>query len=184
MNEIKLVIFSISTVGIILFSWRSLKDRQSHGFYRIFAFELILLLILLNIDYWFANPFSLPQIISWILLITSIVVVADGFYLIKKIGRPVGKVEDSSNLGFENTSNLVTIGIYRFIRHPLYASLLFLSWGAFLKNLTVPGSVIIILISVFLTLTAEKEEEENKVHFGDEYSVYMTKTKMFIPFIF
>lgn len=184
MNEIKLIIFFISTVGIFFFSWRSLKDRQSHGFYRFFAFELILLLILLNIDYWFANPFSVLQIISWILLIISIVVVSDGFYLIKKIGRPAGKVEDSSNLGFENTSNLVTIGIYRFIRHPLYASLLFLGWGVYLKNLSVLGSVIIILISVFLTLTAETEEKENRSHFGDEYSAYMSKTKMFIPFIF
>jgi protein-S-isoprenylcysteine O-methyltransferase Ste14 len=184
MNEIELIIFFISTLGITFFSWRSLKDRQSHGFFRFFAFELILLLILFNVDYWFADPFSVLQIISWILLIFSIVVVVDGFYLIKKIGRPVGIVKDSSNLGFENTSNLVTIRIYRFIRHPLYASLLFLGWGAFLKNLTVPGSVIIILISVFLTLTAEKEEKENKLHFGDEYSVYMSKTKMFIPFIF
>ena len=38
------------------------------------------------------------------------------------------------NLAFENTVKLVEVGLYRFIRHPMYASLLLLAWGAFLKH--------------------------------------------------
>ncbi|MCX6150729.1 MAG: isoprenylcysteine carboxylmethyltransferase family protein [Ignavibacteriales bacterium] len=184
MLEIKIFVFIISSIGILFLSWKSLRNRKSHGFYRFFAFELILLNILKNIDWWFVNPFSILQIISWLLLFTSIYFVVTGFYLLKKIGKPKGKIENSANFGFENTSNLVTTGIYNYIRHPLYASLLLLSWGTFLKNITEVGAIILILISIFLTLTAEFEEKENKTSFGDEYLNYMKKTKMFIPFIF
>jgi protein-S-isoprenylcysteine O-methyltransferase Ste14 len=184
MNPVKLIIFLILSIGIIVLSWRSLKNINSHGFYRFFAFELILFIILFNFDYWFNNPFSVLQIISWFLLIFSIVIVLDGFYLLKRVGVQKGKIDNSPNLGFENTTNLVTSGIYRFIRHPLYSSLLFLGWGAFLKNLTEIGAILVILISVFLTLTGEVEEKENALSFGDEYLDYMKRTKMFIPCIF
>ena len=184
MNKIKLVIFLLSSIGIIILSWESLKNVKSHGFYRFFAFELILFLILFNFDYWFTNPFSVLQIISWTLLIFSIVIVINGFYLLEKVGIPKGKIQNSPNLGFENTTNLVTSGIYRFIRHPLYGSLLFLSWGTLLKNLTEIGALLVIVISVLLTLTAEVEEKENALSFGDEYLDYLKRTKMFVPFIF
>jgi|WetSurMetagenome_2_1015567.scaffolds.fasta_scaffold42102_2 protein-S-isoprenylcysteine O-methyltransferase Ste14 len=184
MNPTKIVILLVCSVVIIFVSWKSLKNIKSHGFYRFFAFELILFLILYNSDYWFSNPFTIPHIISWIILLFSIIIVADGFYLLKRVGKPKRKIEDSPNLGFENTTNLVISGIYKYIRHPLYSSLLFLGWGAFLKNINEVGAVIVILISVFLTLTAEAEEKENVVNFGDEYSVYMKNSKMFIPYIF
>ena len=184
MNEIKLSVFFILSAFITYISWNSLKTLKSHGFYRFFAFELIIFLTLLNIEYWYDNPFSSNQIISWTFLLISFVVVIDGFYLLKKVGKPTGKDKNTENLGFENTSNLVTSGIYKFIRHPLYASLLFLGWGISLKNLTKEGIIIAIMISIFITLTAIIEEKENRIRFGDEYSNYMLKTKMFIPFIF
>ena len=35
-----------------------------------------------------------------------------------------------------NNSNLVTTGIYRFTRHPMYYSLIFISFGIFITNLS------------------------------------------------
>jgi hypothetical protein len=43
------IVFLVFSAGIVLLSWRSLRDRRSHGFYRFFAFEAILALILLNL---------------------------------------------------------------------------------------------------------------------------------------
>jgi protein-S-isoprenylcysteine O-methyltransferase Ste14 len=184
MNQIKIIILLVCSFAIIILSWRSLKNIKSHGFYRFFAFELILFLVLFNSDYWFDNPFTILQIISWIILVFSIIIVIDGFSRLMRFGKPKGKMETSPNFGFENTTNLVVSGIYKYIRHPLYASLLFLGWGAFLKNINLVGSVSIILISVLLTLTAETEEKENATTFGEEYLNYMKKTKMFIPYLF
>jgi protein-S-isoprenylcysteine O-methyltransferase Ste14 len=37
--------------------------------------------------------------------------------------------------------------------------------------------------SIFLILTANKEEKENLEFFGEEYQKYMENTTMFIPFV-
>jgi protein-S-isoprenylcysteine O-methyltransferase Ste14 len=177
LTYMKLIIFVIGTLGIIYFSWwASIKDRRYHGVYRFFAFESILGLILVNLSYWFLNPFSLPQFVSWISLVCSVIVAIQGFYLLRVAGEPKEK--------FENTTKLVDKGIYRYIRHPLYLSLILLGWGAYLKNLTVFTSVLFLINLVALLLTAKSEEKEMIGSFGEEYILYMRKTKIFVPFIF
>jgi protein-S-isoprenylcysteine O-methyltransferase Ste14 len=129
----------------------------------------------MNIDFWFENPFSLLHIVSWVLLIVSIIPAISGFYLLHAIGKP----KDD----FEATTNLVSTGIYKYIRHPLYASLICLAWGVYFKDVTTLTSLIVVVASVFLYVTAKNEEVENMLHFGVDYSEYMKRTKMFIPFV-
>ena len=164
------------TIFIVLFSWLlSVKYKRYHGIVRFFAFESVFILVLLNIKIWFKNPFSPLQLISWALLILSIYVVITGYLLLKSKGKP-----DSN---FENTSLLVKSGIYGYIRHPLYLSIFLLGTGVMLKN-PEPFQLIlgaVNLISVYFT--ALIEEKEMIAKFGEDYKIYMTETKMFIPFI-
>jgi protein-S-isoprenylcysteine O-methyltransferase Ste14 len=164
------------TVFIILFSWfLSIKYKRYHGIARFFAFESVYILVLLNIRVWFVNPFSLFQIASWILLILSIYVVATGYLLLKRKGKP--------DINFENTSVLVKSGIYGYIRHPLYLSIFLLGTGIVLKD-PAPLQLLLGLINLIAVyITARIEENEMIVKFGDDYRLYMTETKMFIPFI-
>jgi protein-S-isoprenylcysteine O-methyltransferase Ste14 len=102
-------------------------------------------------------------------------VVIAGYFLLKKKGKP-----DSN---FENTSLLVKSGIYGYIRHPLYLSIFLLGTGVMLKN---PEPVQLVLGGINLIavyITARIEENEMIAKFGDNYRLYMTETKMFIPFI-
>ncbi|MFZ1976565.1 MAG: isoprenylcysteine carboxylmethyltransferase family protein [Bacteroidota bacterium] len=87
-------------------------------------------------------------------------------------------------LEFEKTSTLVTSGIYRYIRHPLYASLLFLAWGAFLKDITWFSISLTATATLCLGATAKADEAECVRSFGTSYKEYMSRTKMFIPFFF
>ncbi len=120
------------TIIIIVFSWFfSIRHKRYHGIPRFFAFESIYLLILLNLKVWFHDPFSLNQIISWILLILSAYAGIAGYLLLK------GKGKSSGN--FENTTVLVKAGIYSLIRHPLYLSLFLLGTGAMMKNPSIPA---------------------------------------------
>lgn len=176
--------FVIASAGLVWLSWSTLRDFRSHGFYRFFAFELIVVLILLNIEYWFVRPFSIHQIVSWILLIISLFLVFSSFQLLHKTGKPDSTRQDSSLFGIEKTTELVTEGVYHYIRHPAYSSLLFLAWGAFLKQPLWVGVSLAVLITFFLTMTAKMEEKENITYFGDAYQEYMKKTMMFIPFVF
>jgi len=173
---LKAIIFVVLSVGIVYVSWPSLHDPRSHGFYRFFAFEAILALILLNVDYWFVDPFTVFHVISWLLLLFSLIIAVHGFHLLRVIGRPKGN--------FEDTTHLVTLGAYKYIRHPLYSSLLLLGWGVFFKHPSLFSGLLVLVTSVSLVATAWVEEAENLQKFGADYATYMKKTKMFIPFLF
>jgi protein-S-isoprenylcysteine O-methyltransferase Ste14 len=186
----RILIFFIISCSLTVVSWRSLKVSRSHGFARFFAWEALAGLILLNAPAWFTTPFSPRQIISWLLLFGSIPVAFHGFWLLKQIGKPLkpNRQEESgtqsANFVFENTSTLVTIGAYQYIRHPLYASLLMLGVGAWLKEIYVLSTLLFIILVGCLYLTARLEETENQARFGQSYMTYMQKTRMFIPFLF
>ncbi len=74
--------------------------------------------------------------------------------------------------------------MYRWIRHPLYASLLCLGWGVCLKRPTALTAFLAVAATLFLFLTAKAEERENVDKFGTDYVVYMKETKRFIPYVF
>ena len=85
---------------------------------------------------------------------------------------------------FEDTAVLVTNDIYKYIRHPMYSSLLLLAWGAYLKHISFDSSISIAIATTTLFATAKFEERENILFFGSEYEAYMKKSKMFIPYLF
>jgi len=177
MKSVIIIIFIICTLIIVWFSWWvSLRQRRYHGIFRFFAFESILVLILLNYPLWFKNPFSFHQVISWILLILSFIVAVVGFYIFYSKGKPADQMED--------TSSLITTGLYNYIRHPLYLSLILMGFGILAKDAGIIQWIFTLINFIALILTARVEEKEMIMKFGDDYNKYMKRTKMFIPFIF
>jgi len=130
----------------------------------------------INIPRWFINPFAWYQILSWILLLVCLIPLIYGVFLLRTVGQPTDQLEA--------TTHLVTKGIYKFIRHPLYASLLYLTWGIFFKSPSLLCGCLAIVSTVFLYSTARADESECLVKFGAEYTAYMKNTKMFIPLVF
>jgi protein-S-isoprenylcysteine O-methyltransferase Ste14 len=181
---LKISVFIVLTMCLIYISKASLRVPRSHGFYRFFAWEFIIALILLNINVWFLNPFSLHQIISWFLLFVSIVPLAFGAHSLAVKGRLAKNRESEPQLlAFEKTTALVTTGIYHYIRHPLYSSLLILTWGVFFKKPSWFSLVAALAATAFLWATAKADEAECLSFFGPAYQAYKKKTRMFIPFI-
>ena len=178
------VIFISVTIIIVLISRRSLRSLKYHGFYRFFVFEFTLVLVVLNFPHWFENPFSFKQIVSWILLIVSLLLLAQSIYFFKHYGRTKKRRDNTVNFEFENTVTLIKEGIYKYIRHPMYGSLLFLAFGAMFKSISVLTVSLALVTLIFILLTAKTEEKENIKFFGTDYEDYMQKTKMLIPFVF
>lgn len=178
-----LIIFGILSLPVIIISWRALFNIKSHGFYRFLSWECILLLFANNYKYWFDYPFSVNQIISWVLLFISGYLVIAGVLLMKKIGKPEENRNEKILYQFEKTTQLIDTGIFKFIRHPLYSSLIFLTWGIFFKNPTLELLGVALLSTLFLYFTAIFDEKECIIFFGDKYREYMKRSKMFIPFI-
>ncbi len=181
----ELILFAAITLLLALFSWKSLRNPRSHGFPRFFAWEAILALVILNAPVWFHDPFSWHQIVSWLLLIVSFIPLTLGIQLLRTRGEPNQEERPEPELlGPEKTTRLVTSGVYRYIRHPLYSSLLLLDWGVFFKDISILGELLAVAATFFLILTAKADEAECVQTFGADYQEYMKRTKMFIPYVF
>jgi len=179
----KLIIFGILSLLVIYISWKTLFAIRSHGFYRFFSWECIIWLFVSDYKFWFDEPFSFRQIISWVFLFIATYLVIAGVVLLKRKGKPLKTRDEKELFQFEKTSELIDQGIFKYIRHPLYSSLLFLTWGIFLKNITINLFFVALASSVFLYFTALFDEKECVQFFGNSYIEYMKRTKRFIPFI-
>jgi protein-S-isoprenylcysteine O-methyltransferase Ste14 len=181
---LKLIVFLVGSACLIFISRASLRAPRSHGFYRFFAWELILALFLLNIDIWFRDPLSRHQLLSWAFLCLSLVPLVFGVHALARQGKAVkNRPDDPQLLDFEKTTTLVTTGIYRYIRHPLYCSLLLLTWGIFFKQPVWSAGLLALAVSFFLIATAKADESECLRFFGQAYQDYIHRSKMFIPFL-
>jgi hypothetical protein len=94
---VKLVVLVAGSASILGVSWRSVRGRRSHGFYRFLAWASILILILLNLDRWFADPLSLLHILAWLLLTASLFLVLHSLYLLCVIGKPASETTRTTN---------------------------------------------------------------------------------------
>lgn len=127
----KPVVFGILSLLAIILSWRSLFSIKNHGFYRFFSWECIIWLFSVNYPYWFQDALSFKQLVSWILLTVSLYLVVTGVILIIRKGSPSKTRDDKTLFSFEKTTGVVNTGIYKYIRHPIYSSLIYLTWGIF-----------------------------------------------------
>ncbi len=135
-------------------------------------------------EQWFGDPFSVRQLISWFLLVSCIVPVVYGVHALRTQGKPdARRPHDAPLIWIEKTTQLVTTGAFKYIRHPLYSSLLLLAWGVFFKHPSWVAGGVVLGATAFLLATAKVEEVENVRYFGAAYRVYMQHTKMFIPFV-
>ena len=75
-----------------------------------------------------------------------------------------------------NNSNLVTKGIYRFTRHPMYYSLIFISFGVFITKLSIYYLFLSISLGLIIKFKIALEEEYLNNKFKN-YFLYKNEVK-------
>lgn len=180
----KLIIFGILSIVNLFLSKKNIFRFKTHGFYRFLSWECIAWLVASNWKYWLTNPFGSLQIVSWILLGLALYLIFAAIYQFRKFGIKDKSRKDPALFNFEKTSKLIDTGIFKWIRHPMYSSLLFLGWGIYFKNPSVTLFIVAFVSGIFLYLTAKADENECIIYFGNKYVSYMKNTRMFIPLIF
>ena len=82
----------------------------------------------------------------------------------------------------KNGHNLITTGVYKRIRHPMYAAHLLwaLAQGLLLHN-WLAGPIFLVAIIPFCLVRIPLEEEMMLKHFGDQYRRYINCTGRIIP---
>ncbi len=182
-TEFKLIIFFVASAALVRVSRPSLRSYRTHGFYRFFAWESIVILVLFNLNSWFRNFFSLRMIVAESCLALSLFLAIYGFSWLRSAGKPDEHRIDPTLFWIEKTTVLVTVGAYKYVRHPLITSLLFLISGVLLKEPSLTAGALAAAAVVCLIIAAKVEEKENLDFFGSAYAEYMKRTKMFIPFV-
>ena len=77
---------------------------------------------------------------------------------------------------------LMSNGPYRFIRHPMYAASLLLSWSSILGHLSTITMIIGLIITLNIANRIGVEEQYLREHFPD-YTEYARKTKRILPYL-
>jgi len=175
--------FIAGSAVLVYFSRASLRAPGSHGFYRFFAWELILFLAASSLDRWEGAVHTSGQIASEVLMNISLILVIFGYLSLFLFGKHDARRNDAPLLLIEKTTTLVTRGMYRYIRHPIYSSLIFLDFGLFFKEISLLNGCIALVACLLLLFTSRAEENENLDYFGSQYQQYMARTKLFIPFL-
>lgn len=126
---------------------------------------------------WMAwSKIGLPETVRWLGIGIGVLCVAGIYWLFSSIGSGITPVSAT-----RREHKLVTNGIYRYVRHPLYTigSSLFISFGMMADNwfIILLGTLAFIVMAI----RTPKEEANLIEKFGDEYSEYMKQTGRFLP---
>jgi protein-S-isoprenylcysteine O-methyltransferase Ste14 len=81
----------------------------------------------------------------------------------------------------DGQGELVTSGIYRYIRHPQYTGFLLITLGMLIDWATLPMLIMWPVMAILYYRLAKKEEGYMLDEFGQKYADYREKTGMFLP---
>lgn len=84
----------------------------------------------------------------------------------------------------EGEGQLVTDGIYAYIRHPQYTGFMLITLGMILDWATLPLLIMWPILFVVYYRLARYEESDMEAEFGEDYRDYKTRTGMFLPKLF
>jgi protein-S-isoprenylcysteine O-methyltransferase Ste14 len=178
------MVFFTGALVIGALSQHTFSDIRSYGFLRFAAFEGLWILAVLSAPSWFRDA-SLPmQILPWIFFLSALALSLAAFRVLRGARKRPQIRQRPSDTAIAPPGTLVTSGPFRYIRHPLYTSLILAAWGLALKNLSFLSVVVALLVTGLMYLTAQAEEYENLERFGERYERYMTETMMFVPYLF
>jgi protein-S-isoprenylcysteine O-methyltransferase Ste14 len=124
----------------------------------------------------FANYELMPMALA-----CGIATDAAGLWLFKRAHEDLG-TNWSVSLELKENHRLVTQGIYKYVRHPMYSALFVMTAAQiFLLSNWIVGPAGIVTFALMYVLRVRSEEKMMLEKFGLEYETYMRKSKRLVP---
>ena len=189
----------LRTIAVLLFVFRQwywfISEREAElkipkaqspvqqSIFRMFAlrlFGVILLLQLLGMPLLQINATTpvlfFLQVVGFLLIVVGIGISINAR---KTIGA---NWSHAFEYQVKQKQELIQGGIYRYIRHPIYAGLML----SFIGGELLAQSYVVFALSLLIIGGYNQAKSEEKLltsHFGEKYKTYMKHSKMFIPFL-
>ena len=122
----------------------------------------------------FSSPFHFYQWIALVIIISGIAILLYCIYHFAKYGRGTLSPADP-------TKKLVTKGLYRYSRNPMYLGVLLVLLGEmiFMRSFML-GAYLFLVTVLFLLYVVYFEERRLQKSFGEDYITYKKKVKRWI----
>jgi protein-S-isoprenylcysteine O-methyltransferase Ste14 len=132
---------------------------------------------------WVASPaFSFAEYaLSTCPLVVGVMCLVIGLWLFYRSHADLG-TNWSITLEVREQHRLITQGVYRRIRHPMYSALVLYSMGhAFVIPNWIAGPSNLVAFAILFSLRVHAEEQMMSEAFGDDYAAYAARTKRLVP---
>jgi protein-S-isoprenylcysteine O-methyltransferase Ste14 len=124
--------------------------------------------------------YSFHPLIAWLGVFVLVSALILFFHAHRRLGRFW-----SVTLEIRENHGLVTDGIYRFVRHPIYTA--YFMWAlaqALLLSNWIAGPTGLVGFGTLFAFRVRREEQMMLQTFGDDYAAYAARTKRIIPGVF
>jgi protein-S-isoprenylcysteine O-methyltransferase Ste14 len=192
MNLIQTIIFSCWIILglywlISAFFQKKIVEKSS---YTNTLFQLIVMIVsaILLVKYDFYSPLSYSPL-AVVLVKQSLIIDFISIFLcilgliIAIWARKVLSDNWSIKVVFKKNHELIQIGPYEYIRHPIYTGLLLMFVGTALIVGRISGFVGFIILFIGLYIKLKQEEKLMIKHFNKKYLDYKTRTKALVPYV-
>jgi protein-S-isoprenylcysteine O-methyltransferase Ste14 len=89
----------------------------------------------------------------------------------------------SGAVALKEDHELITAGLYQYVRHPIYTGMLLMILGTALSFATIGACIGFLIILVGILFKLKQEEALLTKHFAQDYLTYKKRTKTLLPFI-
>lgn len=131
--------------------------------------------------YWFTPLLAWATVLPFVLRIAGVIISVYGLYLFWVTHKALG-ANWSPLLEVRKRHQLITTGIYKYIRHPMYTAISVFTGGLGLISANLIVLLLPLIMFSFLCYIRIRDEEGMMISwFGDDYILYMRKTGKFFP---
>ena len=179
------ILFMLITIVRKYFTSRQAKKgmaKEKRTWLDIFFLVIISIGMVIPLVYVFTSRldfanYYLPDWVGWL----GAIIILDAAWLLFLSHRDLGR-HWTVTVGLREGHNLITNGIYKYIRHPMYAAHMVWAIGQIMiLHNWIAGYSFIVTMLPFYFYRTRKEEEMLIEEFGDEYREYRQKTGALFP---
>jgi protein-S-isoprenylcysteine O-methyltransferase Ste14 len=129
------------------------------------------------------NPTAFRIIPSLLFVNLAVVILAAAGLIVAIMARRTLAGNWSRGVVIKEGHELISTGLYRCVRHPIYSGVLLMVLGTALSFGTLSACIGFLIIVFAFVLKLRAEEMILTDHFSDEYLAYKRRTNALVPFV-